>query len=265
MINHIPEDMTCTVDASITLAQLQARVGERGQWLPIDPPLADKLSIGELLATNVSGPRRFGCGTIREHVLGMKIRLADGRVIKSGGQVVKNVAGYDLCRLFIGSRGTLGEIVEATFKLRPLPEVERFVQRRCESLERAGEVIEAVIETEVTPVVLDLCSPAVVVVGFAGTREEVEWQLSRVAELGIREPSSLDYNHPMPQKTSVLPSRLVETLRKLGNATFIARAGNGVIYHDGDPMPRKQELTAKLFERVKAAYDPHNALPKLTL
>jgi glycolate oxidase FAD binding subunit len=90
-------------------------------------------SIAEILNSNASGPRRLGYGTIREHLLGITVAMADGRLIHSGGKVVKNVAGYDLCKLFVGSRGSLGVLVEATFKVGPLPEVERFVAARCDS------------------------------------------------------------------------------------------------------------------------------------
>ena len=130
VIEHTPEDMTVTVETGLTLSALQERLKQRGQWLPIDPPNPDAASIADILNANASGPRRFGYGTIREHLLGIKVVLADGRVIQNGGKVVKNVAGYDLCKLFVGSRGSLGVIVEATFKVRPLPEAEQFVGAR---------------------------------------------------------------------------------------------------------------------------------------
>src|SRR5207248_4275632 len=110
----------------------------------------------DMLNSNISGPRRFGYGSIREHLLGLKVVLADGRLIHCGGKVVKNVAGYDLCKLFVGSRGSLGVLLEATFKVRPLPEVEQFVGARCDSLSAAAALLEAVRDSELTPVVLDL-------------------------------------------------------------------------------------------------------------
>src|SRR6185503_18282450 len=130
------------VEAGITLAALQQKLSERGQWVPVDPPHADTLTIGALLAQNSSGPRRFGYGTIRDHLLGIKVVLADGRVIKAGGKVVKNVAGYDLCKLFVGSRGTLGAIVEATFKVLPKPETEKIVAATFPTLEALAEALE---------------------------------------------------------------------------------------------------------------------------
>ena len=146
-VEHIPTDMTVTADASLTLAALQAELAAGGQWLPIDPPSPGGLTIADLLAHNLSGPRRFGYGTIRDYVIGMKVRLADGRTIKCGGKVVKNVAGYDLQKLFIGDGNTLGTIVEATFKLRPRPEMEQFVQKPCATLADAGAAIDAVLDS----------------------------------------------------------------------------------------------------------------------
>src|SRR5436189_2353814 len=95
LLEHKAEDMTATVEAGITLAELQQQLAARGQWLPIDPPKPEELTIGAILENNASGPRRLGYGTIRDYVLGMTVVLADGRLIHSGGKVVKNVAGYD--------------------------------------------------------------------------------------------------------------------------------------------------------------------------
>ncbi len=279
VLEYTPEDMTVTVEAGITLSVLQAGLARQGQWLPVDPPHPDQLPVGALLAANGSGPRRYGCGTIRDWMIGIKVALADGRIIKSGGKVVKNVAGYDLGKVFIGSRGSLGLIVEATFKLRPLPETERFVQTRCASLTKAGELIDAVIGSEMTPVVLDLrrlstldsrLSP-VLVLGFAGTREEVEWQIEQARGLGLGEAANLDYEtefwsaQPKPQCLSVLPSALVEAIGRLGNVPFVARAGNGVIYYRGGPTPPKNNLPLKLMQRLKDEFDPRHILPDLPL
>src|SRR6266496_2771433 len=114
VLGYNPADMTVTVQTGIRLAALQERLRQSGQWLPIDPPNPGDVSIADILNLNLSGPRRYAHGTIREHLLGLTAALADGRLIHSGGKVVKNVAGYDLCKLFVGSRGSLGVIVEAT-------------------------------------------------------------------------------------------------------------------------------------------------------
>jgi FAD/FMN-containing dehydrogenase len=279
VVEHAPEDLTVTVETGITLLALQSELGKRGQWLPVDPPRPERLTIRELLEENASGPRRFGWGTIRDYVIGIKVALADGRIVKSGGKVVKNVAGYDLAKVFIGSRGTLGVTGEATFKLRPLPEAEEFIQVRCESLDNAARLIGLTLESELAPAVLDLHNLSVpnsesstgftLVLGFAGTREEVAWQIARSRELGFGEPSSLVYekifwnDDSTAQRLSCLPSRLPDELRRLGQAHFVARAGNGLIYHREASKAPRADLPVKLMRRLKDAFDPKRILPEL--
>lgn len=259
ILEYHPEDMTATVGADLLLSDLQGRLKQSGQWLPIDPPFPERTTIDTLIKTNASGPRRYGYGTIREHLLGLTVRLADGRVVKSGGKVVKNVAGYDLHKLFVGGYGSLGAIVQATFKVQPLPEMEAI-------LKGTWDTLEPVLDSELTPVILDL-TPTHLMIGFAGTREEVEWQTNVARGLGISEPGDLGYEReffsrePAPSKQSVLPSRIIETVKALGADSFIARAGNGVIYARGSRSMLKHEL--QLSARLKRAFDPENKLPGL--
>jgi glycolate oxidase FAD binding subunit len=275
VLEYTPEDMTVTVEAGLSLAELQAVLAGGGQWLPIDPPSPQQLTIHALLEGNVSGPRRYGYGTIRDYLIGLRVALADGRIVHSGGKVVKNVAGYDLLKLFIGGQGSLGVIVEATFKLLPLPEAEHFVQARCESWIHAGTLLESVFDSDITPVAVELHNLSAVtqlVLGFAGTREDVIWQLEEAAKLGIAEPATLGYtatffgqDAPPLQCLSVLPSRLIATFQELGPVPFVARAGNGVIYYRGGPTPAKRLRSPSLAERVKAAFDPNRIFPELPL
>lgn len=125
VVEHEPADLTATVLAGRTLVDFQTHLSSAGQFLPLDPPCPSEATIGGILATNASGPSRHAHGTARDLLLGLRFVQADGRVIKAGGRVVKNVAGYDLCRLFIGSLGTLGVIVEACFRLTPLPKAQQ--------------------------------------------------------------------------------------------------------------------------------------------
>lgn len=122
-----PADMTATVQAGRRLADLQTALGEQGQFLALDPPAATTTTIGGVIAANMSGPRRLMYGTARDLVLGMAIITVDGKRTKAGGRVVKNVTGYDLNKLYIGSLGTLGVVVELTCKLHPLPAGEHTV------------------------------------------------------------------------------------------------------------------------------------------
>ncbi len=114
-----PDDLVVSVEPGMTLGVLQQMLAGRGLWLPLDPAGGERATIGGILAANSAGPLRMRYGGPRDMVLGMKIATADGKIVKTGGRVVKNVAGYDLAKLVIGSHGTLGVIVEATFKLYP--------------------------------------------------------------------------------------------------------------------------------------------------
>lgn len=121
IIEHAAADLTVTVEAGIQLSQLQSFLHQQQQFLPIDPFDASLRTVGGIVATNSTGPLRLHYGAIRDLVLGMTIILADGTHIRAGGKTVKNVAGYDLSKMFVGSMGTLGVITSITFRLSPLP------------------------------------------------------------------------------------------------------------------------------------------------
>jgi glycolate oxidase FAD binding subunit len=116
-----PGDLTIGVGAGMTLEHLQRVLGERGQFLPLDPMLPSQATIGGILATNAHGPFKSGFGGVRDFCIGIEFATADGLIAKGGGRVVKNVAGYDLMKLIIGSYGTLGVITSANFKVFPKP------------------------------------------------------------------------------------------------------------------------------------------------
>jgi glycolate oxidase FAD binding subunit len=123
LLEHNPADMTAAVQAGIPLAELQRRLGESGQWLALDPPTEDAgATVGGLLATGDSGPRRLRYGALRDLVIGVTLVLTDGTVAHAGGHVIKNVAGYDLAKLVYGSQGSLALIAEIVLRLHPLPE-----------------------------------------------------------------------------------------------------------------------------------------------
>jgi glycolate oxidase FAD binding subunit len=126
IVEHAAGDLVVTAEAGVPLASLQEQVADAGQWLALDPPESDA-TVGGVVATAVSGPRRLRYGTPRDLLIGVTVVLADGTVAHSGGKVVKNVAGYDLGKLFTGSFGTLGVIAQCTFRLHPLPRAMRVV------------------------------------------------------------------------------------------------------------------------------------------
>jgi glycolate oxidase FAD binding subunit len=124
IVDHVPEDLTVTVRAGTPFASLRDALARHGQFLPLDPPHVGRgATIGGIVAANSNGFVRYRYGGVRDLLLGVRAALPDGTIARAGGRVVKNVAGYDLNKLFIGSLGTLGVIVEATFKILPLPPV----------------------------------------------------------------------------------------------------------------------------------------------
>ena len=125
IVEHEPGDLTCVVDGALRLASLQAALAEQGQRLSLDPP--GDPTIGECILDDLSGPLRHRFGTMRDLVLGVTVTLLDGTRATSGGKVVKNVAGYDLAKLFCGSHGRLGRIEQVALRLHPLPAATRTI------------------------------------------------------------------------------------------------------------------------------------------
>ena len=121
IVSHNAADLTLVVEAGITLAALRRALAEQAQFLGLDAPLPDRATIGGILASGASGPLKWHYGSPRDLVIGMQVAQPDGRLTRSGGQVVKNVSGYDMARLHVGGLGTLGVITEVSFKLTPMP------------------------------------------------------------------------------------------------------------------------------------------------
>ena len=268
LVQHHPEDMTATVEAGLTLAEFQKRLCPSGQWLPLDPPSVYSLSIGDLLAHDRFGPRRLGYGRARDYLIGVKVALADGTLIKAGGNVVKNVAGYDLCKLFIGARHTLGIICEATFKLLPLPEKEAFVRARAGSLDELEACRKRLLASPVEPVLFDahnLEGAITLVAAFAGSNEDVVAQVEIARAAGF-EPAMNETNYmerfhrgDPAQTLSVLPSQITEAIRKAGGDQWIAHLGFGHLRYRGGKA-FKMETNSVLETRLKDAYDPKRIL-----
>lgn len=269
IIDYQPTDMTITVEAGMSLSQLQAVLGENGQWLPLDPPNPEQMTVGGLIATNLNGPSRLSQGTIRDFLIGLTVVRADGSVIKGGGRVVKNVAGYDLAKLYCGSFGTLGVIVDATFMIRPRPEAQTIFVLEFASAEQAMRTALQQINAHLQPFFLDLASFDPVnkangqtgfhlIVGLAGIQEDVDYQRAHLLELGgsagiqVEEIEGSPAQHlsltlrdfpvsgdaALRCKTSLLPTQIAEFCARVGeevalrglHVEFLARAGNGIVY-----------------------------------
>src|SRR5215213_9507020 len=155
---HEPDDLTISVEAGITLGALQELTARHGQMLPLDPPLAGRATIGGLLATAADGPRRLGYGTLRELTIGIAVVEASGRITRGGGMVVKNVSGFDMMKLYLGSLGTLAIISSANFKLLPIPRAAATLLCIFDDPVAAFAVIEAIQLTQLTPTAAEYLS-----------------------------------------------------------------------------------------------------------
>lgn len=167
-----PADLTIGVDAGVSLDALQERVAQHRQMLPLDPPGSGAGTLGATFATASAGPLRLGLGTPRDHALGVDVVTGDGRLLRLGGRVVKNVAGYDLVRLMVGSRGTLGIITGLHVRLRPLPERDITLALCCGGAREAC-ALTAQLRALTQPAALEVISP-VVARGLIG---EESWAL----------------------------------------------------------------------------------------
>ncbi len=193
VIEYEPADLTVTVEAGIRLAELQTELAKNRQFLPLNPPYADRCTIGGIVSTNASGPLRLRYGTSRNLVLGMHVAHATGTVVKSGGKVVKNVAGYDLNKLYIGAFGTLGIITEGTLKLAPLPTRQAILGIQFQTIKDAVNTGLNIVYSQTLPTFVNLFlnveinqfheEKPTLLVGFAGDPETVAWQLNSIQNL----------------------------------------------------------------------------------
>jgi glycolate oxidase FAD binding subunit len=194
MIEHAVADFTLTVEAGIKLADIQATLAKTGQFLAIDPTYAHTATLGGIVATGDTGSWRQRYNSVRDQLIGISFCRYDGQIVKAGGRVVKNVAGYDLMKLLTGSYGTLGIITQLTFRLYPLPEASQTVVLTGEALALASAV-QTLLASSLTPVAADLLSTQLVVnldigtglglmVQFQGLSESVAEQSRRVLEWG---------------------------------------------------------------------------------
>src|ERR671913_1807759 len=155
VLEHTQGDQIVRLEAGVKLEDLQENVSGSNQMLAIDPPESGA-TIGGIVATNSSGPRRYRYGTIRDLIIGITVVLQDGTVAKAGGKVVKNVAGYDLSKLFTGSLGTLGIIANANFRLHPRPEAARTVAVEVAGPQQAQAAAQAIVHSQIEATAVEL-------------------------------------------------------------------------------------------------------------
>ena len=187
IVEHAWGDMTATVEAGCTLGQLQQTLAEHGQRLALDPLWPEKATIGGILATNDSGPLRIRFGSLRDLIIGITLALGDGTLAKSGGKVVKNVAGYDLPKLATGSLGTLGIITQAIFRLHPTPRESRTLSFSTPDNAAMNALVLAILDSKLVPTGLQVRAAGSALpeidLRFEGTAAGCEAQVDQAVRL----------------------------------------------------------------------------------
>jgi glycolate oxidase FAD binding subunit len=284
VIDYPARDMTITVQAGITIARLQDALRAEGQQLPVDVPLPDRATLGGAVATNASGPRRFGHGTLRDYVIGISVVNDAGQEVKGGGRVVKNVAGYDLMKLYTGSFGTLGIISQLTLKVKPRAEATAVVIVRCDEAALNPLLTGVLARTRTRPIVTTVLNapaatrsglavgPFAVLIGYEEKRVAVDWQVATLtSELAPEQVAGMTVaagpdaetwvrtltDFPLAEgvgvswKANLLPAETADFLLRADRLDprpdLMAHAGNGIVYGH---FPAETSV-----ERVKSGLD----------
>jgi glycolate dehydrogenase FAD-binding subunit len=255
VVAYEPADMTVVAEAGMTVADLNRALATARQRLPVDPRDPEAATVGALVAAHHAGPLRLSEGTVRDLLIGIRFIGHGGKVIRGGGRVVKNVAGYDLMKVMCGSFGTLGIIIEATFKVRPVPEHYALARAEFDGPRDAFDAAAAVHAA--LPVAhLEVLSPApaaatfgrvarfVLAAGMSGSRAEIMHQRARLATLLTRPVEFIEGDDAarsyqllrdlelapaaLTAQIAVPPAELARCLEACGAAEFRAHAGSGV-------------------------------------
>lgn len=265
LVEHTAGDLVAKAEAGLSMERLGQRLAERGQRLALDVPLPGS-TVGGTIATGAAGPLRTLYGTPRALVIGLTIVRADGQVARSGGKVVKNVAGYDLGRLFCGSYGTLGLIVEATFRLHPIPAASAYVTCTVRGPEDAHDAVQTVLHSPAAPSAVEYTNPGTVTVLLEGVPGGVSARAGQTAGL-LGENAEITETAPegwgrYPDGTTLIdisapPPSLRALLTMLGPdiaATWSA-SGHG---HVGLPPGMAPDEVADLLGRLRGVLARHH-------
>ncbi len=266
VIDYPARDMTVTVEAGIRIETLNELLSHERQRLPIDVPQSHRATLGGIIACNAGGARRFGLGTLRDYIIGISAIDAAGTQFKAGGRVVKNVAGYDLCKLLNGSLGTLGLITQVTLKLRPIPEATRWLWASFASFQEIEAAFDKLLLSATRPIAMEVLDATAAVqiaadartslptdgpvlgLAFEGSAREVAWQIDTLqAELKLLGPRQVvitpdaeadglwnaltefevTAEEPLTFKANVLPSRTMEFMELAAREQISVQAHAG--------------------------------------
>lgn len=262
ILEYNPGDLVLTAEAGVPLATVQQRAGEHNQMLGLDPP-EDQATLGGIVAANASGPRRLRYGSARDLLIGVCAVLADGTVAQAGGKVVKNVAGYDLMKLYCGSLGTLGVLVSTTWRLHPRPPERRVVIAPSFT----GETVQQLLHSALTPTAVEVLGGRLVVL-FESIAPSVQAQADTAAamiggEISAELPPDFG-RRPWPAvpadgfglSIAFVPAALPQVVRAVGKlaaeADIRGRAASGVL-EVGVPSLAASELAG-----LRAAVAPYD-------
>ncbi len=265
LVDYPSDDLTITVEAGMTIADLNGHLTAKRQRLPVDMLQPDRATVGGAMAINAAGPRRYAYGTMRDYVLGFTAVDGTGTVFSGGGRVVKNAAGYNMCRLMTGSLGTLGVITQVTLMVRPLPETTALLICEVPDFVVAEEMLAGIVQSATRPALIEFAAghqhgndlafgPLLaghvgrLYAGFEGSVEEVDSAVEQAREqwiaLGGSAPTLVPAGRAEPMRQqlgefaadaliNVLPSAVIETMAKIldmdADSAIQAHAGDGVI------------------------------------
>lgn len=277
--SYVPADLTLTLAAGTSLSEVEAITRENRQWLPLDPYGSPDGTIGATIATASAGPLSSNFGLPRDLVLGMEFVNGRGEVVRAGGKVVKNVAGFDLTRLLTGSWGSLGVITEVSLRLYALPESDRtFVINLSESEKQTGSLLRAIVSAPLSPYALLLVSPSIAralhlgeqgagIVRFGGNSAAVKAQVAGLAQIAaIEEIDSgtwaslrqIDNGSHTSLRISSLPQRIA------GAAARILNDDVAGVYTAIDPRRGVIRVVAGVADDAASPADPVGIQPSGT-
>jgi glycolate oxidase FAD binding subunit len=285
---HVWADLTVSAEAGCTMGDLQRTVAAHGQRLAVDPLWPDQATVGGVLSANDTGVLRYRYGGLRDLVIGVNLALADGTLAKSGGKVVKNVAGYDLSKLVTGAMGTLGVITSATFRLHPSPGQTRTVTVELSNLAEAQRILARILDAPLVPAALQIRAgkgaPQIDAL-FEGIEAGIASQVEALRKIAPVTDAGPDVWQRLEAdaKIAILPSQIAEILHELDGYAVVEGTGIGWVQssdlvrlrerieRSGGSlvlMRRKKDIDAwgspgdalPLMRAVKKQFDPRNIL-----
>ena len=276
LLQYEPRDLTISVQAGMPFSELVRTLSAQKQMLPLDPPWLQESTVGGVLATNLSGPRRRLFGTARDMVIGMTFATLEGKLINSGGMVVKNVAGLDMAKLMIGSFGTLAAIATVNFKVFPVPAASRTFLMEYATAAEAFAERDRILNSVLQPSAIDIVNwprGFRLLIRAAGNEAVLSRYARELREAAVVDDDAWESICEFPHRflaanpgAKVVPmtmplSKMRATAEKL-DVPFIARAGSGVIYahylKDAPETPLTSDFAT--MTKVKEMFDPEHLL-----